>query len=226
MAGASAVGIAGCLDERRGNSTQPLSDLPKTTQCQPSENQAPPSTAENEKIQRQVILSCQDSLPEGYQIRINVEVLEATITADHAAQIRVTTTNNGPKRALSIGTDGCDLFNRSRGASDEPEGLWLYRPEWTNHLTRKEGKWVLDRPSDQPQAYQAYGCAPTVYDSGESRSTEYVVWDDYRVDGYLEPGTYRWEEDVQIWEDASAEPGDSQSATAMWGFSLTVKKPN
>lgn len=224
MAGASAVGIAGCLDERGEDATQPLSDLPNTTQCQPSDKQAPPSTEETEQIQRQVILSCQDSLHEGYQMQINAEVLKPTITADHTARLRVTTTNNGPKRAFSIGTGGCDLFNRSRAASDEPAGLWLYRSDSTNNLTRKENKWVRDLPSDQQRDYPEYGCSPTVYDRGQSRSTEYVVWDDYRVEGYLEPDAYRWEEDVQIWEDASADFGDSPSATVTWGFTLTVEK--
>jgi len=60
------------------------------------------------------------------------------------------------------------------------------------------------------------------YRGGESVSSTYQVWDDYRKRGYLVPGTYRWEETVRF-SDASSET-DSGEESFEWGFSMTLKK--
>ncbi|WP_248910790.1 hypothetical protein [Halocatena marina] len=64
------------------------------------------------------------------------------------------------------------------------------------------------------------------YEPGESIRTEYEVWDDYQVSGYLQPNTYRWEEDIHIWEDATVTAGNPSKTTISWGFSLAVEKPD
>lgn len=124
-----------------------------------------------------------------------------------------------------MGTNGCALFNRDRGGSDEPGGLWLYRAgaKSTDSVDRKEGKWVPAKSPDQPRKYPQYLCTPVEYEPGESVHTEYEVWDNYRVPGYLQPNTYRWEEDITIRKDATATAGDPSSTTIKWGFSLAVE---
>lgn len=184
------------------------------------------STTGDGEIQRRVSLADQDSMADGGEIRVDVEVLEPTIADAHTARLRVTTTNEGAKRKISIGTDGCELFNRSHGGSDHPRGLWLHAAFITDHIDRKGNRWVADQPSDEPRAYPAYGCLPKEYDAGESVRNEYDVWDDYQVDGYLEPDTYRWEEDVSIWNDPSTAGDADPDTTITWGFSLTVEKPD
>lgn len=175
--------------------------------------------------ERRVSIENQDSVPDDHDMQIQVEVLESEITDGNTARLRVTTTNMGSKRKISVDSGKCDLFNRNRGGSDSPPGLWLYHVDRTEYLDRKDDRWVPDVPSNQPRGFASYGCTPVVYDGGESVSTEYEMWDDYRVDGYLEPGTDRWEQDVFIWDDPTAEWNETPSATVTWGFSLSVEFP-
>ena len=57
---------------------------------------------------------------------------------------------------------------------------------------------------------------------GESVATDYAVLHDGRVDGYLPPGEYRFEEAVSV-RPSDAETVDAVSFT--WGFSLAVEDP-
>ena len=214
VAALGGIGLAGCVSGGPGAG--------ESTSTPPATTSPPPGRT----LQRRVSLASQDVVAEEHELRLNVEVLDPTVTADRTALIRVTTTNEGPPRSLSIGRSGCDLLNRSRGGSDTPAGLWLHSPDRTEHIDRVPGKWVADRPATQGRAYPAYGCTPTTYESGNSLSNEYELWDDYRVEGYLTPGTYRWEEDIQVWKDATDAFGDDPSATLTWGFSLSVETPS
>lgn len=174
-------------------------------------------------LQRSVSLAEVDDVPEEQEVEMDVELLQGTINAEQTARLRVTTTNTGRRRAISVSEDMCSLFNRQRGASDEPPGLWLHRPKSEESIERDGEKWVRDRPADDPRAYAAYACLPKVYESGVSVSNEYLLWDDYRVEGYLEPGTSRWEEEVTISEPE--EPVDAGSLGRFtWGFSLELQK--
>jgi len=184
--------------------------------------------AADEDLQRRVSLASQDAVPDDYEITIDVEVVESTVTNLRPARVRITTTNEGPKRAISIrGKVGCVLFNRENGGSDEPPGLWLHEPTYANNINREDNQWVR-ASSDRPRGFPLHGCRPKTYEAGESLSNEYVVWHDYRVDGYLDPGTYRWEEDVSIWEGEydAHEDSSKNSVTTTWGFSLTVEQPD
>ena len=183
------------------------------------------TTGEREEsaIQRRVSLANVDDVPEKYQLSIDVKLLESTVTAEHTARLRVTTTNEGPKRKISIAEDKCSLFNRMGGLSEQP-GLILHRPSSTQWIDRAGNRWVRNRPSDEPRVIAAYGCMNRVYLTGESVVNQYLVWDDYQVDGYLSPGTYRFAEPVQI---KSPNAGFEAEPTAefTWGFSLIVEKP-
>jgi len=63
-------------------------------------------------------------------------------------------------------------------------------------------------------------------------STEYVVWDDYRVEGYFEPGSYRWEEEIELWDRESwyrygdTIKTDTPPNNVTWGFTLEVQSPD
>ncbi len=131
LGGIGAVGLAGCL------------------------NRGTAGTARS----RHVSIVNQDSIAEDHEIRIHAEVLESTITDAHPATLRISTTNEGPKRAISVRAGRCDLFNRGRGGSDEPRGLWLYRAESTDSMDQKGNRWMPDRSPDQHRAYATYGCA-------------------------------------------------------------------
>ena len=173
---------------------------------------------------RRVRLGGQDAVPETHEVSIGVEVLERAITPDRTARLRLTVANEGASRALSAGEGTCHLFDRDRGGSDDPAGLWLYRPAAAEGIERRGHRWVEDRPRSEPRGFPAYACSSRQYASGESVATEYEVWDDYRVEGYLEPGAYRWEEAVQIQADPDAAGTETSGATVTWGFSLTAEE--
>lgn len=188
-------------------------------------SQSPSATMKPGELQRHLALAGVDEVADDRELRIEAELLDAAITDAATARVRVTTTNEGPERGLSIGTDGCDLFNRTGGRSS-PEGLWLYRADATDSIDRKDDRWVPDFAADQPRGFGGYACPTTAYATGESVTTEYEVWDDYRVSGYLEPGTYRWETEVRVWDDPAAEASDSPTSAFTWGFSLEVTDPS
>lgn len=218
VGGALAGSVAGC-NSSTGTNASPTpsptaSSIPTTT----------PSDSSKSELQRTVVLDDQDTVPETHQVSIDVDVLDPAITSAKTARIRLTITNEGPQRAFKVGPDDCNLFNRGQAGSDDPGGLWLYLPKETRYLDRKGEQWVPDRSPSKPRSYNAAACAPRTYVSGEAISTAYEVWDDYRVNGYLQPDTYRWEEDVEIWEDSEARATEPPTATFTWGFSLSIEK--
>lgn len=168
-----------------------------------------------------VLLDAQDAVPDKYDISIDVEVTNSEFTEDKPGIIRITTTNNGERVKLSAGSGKCSLFVKSRGGSDEPAGLWLHKPEIAERINRKEGRWVADKPSDAPRGSANYGCGMETYQAGQSKSEIFQVWDDYQIDGYLVPNTYRWETPVSISEETPETDGGEGSFS--WGFSLTLK---
>lgn len=174
-------------------------------------------------VQRRVSLAGVDDVPEKHQLTIDVELLESTVTAAHTARLRVTTTNEGPKRKISIMEDKCSLFNRTSGLSEQP-GLMLHRPSRTQWIDRPGNRWVRDRPSNEARVNAAYGCGNRIYSGGESIINEYLVWDDYQVEGYMTPGTYRFAEPVRIKPPGAAFETEP-TAKFTWGFSLVVEEP-
>lgn len=184
------------------------------------------SSGTDVKYARQISLVSQDTVPVTHEVAIDVKLLAAQVTSDRTARLRITTTNEGSRRAISIGNDGCELFNRSKGGSDAPPGLWLHDPGHTEYIERNGDRWVADRPADDPRGFDAYGCLRKTYAAGESLGNEYVVWDDYRFEGYMTPGTYRWEERVSVAESTDDFPADDELGSFTWGFSLRVEAPD
>lgn len=222
LGAAGVAGLAGCA--RYQSAGPPTTTRPTTTG----------------DVRRRVSVAEQDAVPEQYQVTIGASMTEATSTVDHPATVAVTVTNTGPKRLIGVGTDLCGPFDRSRGLSD-PTGLWLQRPG-TGRDAKKPRKWEWNRSADRPLGFASYGCSGTVYDRGASETTTYEVWSDYRVDGYLEPGTYRFEHDGITVAAANAAAANGTSGgrgattagvgttsaatgTIDWGFSLRVARP-
>lgn len=219
VGGALSGVLTGCTSGTGRNASPTPSPTASTTPTPQSTNKP------KGELQRTVTLEDQDSVPKPYRVSIDVDVLESAITTAHTARLRVTMTNEGPPRAFRVAGGNCRLFTESHAGSDKPAGIWLYQPNETKYLDRKGERWVPDRPPSHPRSYPASACAPREYKSDESVSTEYEVWDDYQLDGYLKPDTYRWEGEVEIWEETEPRPRgtDSPAATFTWGFSLAVE---
>lgn len=189
-------------------------------------------------LSHRISLENQDSVPDQFKIQITAEIVEHEFTENHPARVKVTITNTGLSRELSVGTR-CDIFNKENGGSD-PAGLWLHTPGREKY-DRKDDRWVADRSAEKPRGYSGAGCPKERFYPGESASAEYVVWDDYRVDGYLNPGEYRWEQTVYITDGAflnsdsglqKTPPNDAallsnkaypeSGSSFSWGFSLSL----
>jgi hypothetical protein len=201
------------------------SDTPQDTETDsPTPEEETATGTPHEGLQRTVSLASVDSVPAGFEVELEAELLRSRVTDAETARLRITTTNTGSPRSISVAPDDCSLLNRSKGGSDSPEGCWLHDPERADRLTRDGNRWEADRDPDEHRAYAAYGCLKKEYAEGESVSNEYVLWSDYQAEGYMEPGTYRWEEEVSVSEGATP-TGTADGNSFTWGFSLSVSEP-
>jgi hypothetical protein len=228
--------VAGCT-----TSSPPASQATSTSE---TGTQTPASeTTSNEDIQRRISIAGVDEVPDEHDLRIEIELLQSTVTDEHTAHLRLTATDEtSRKRRIGIGTGQCNLFNREKGES-EPPGLWLYTPERAKEIDRADNRWTKQQDSDKVRAFADYGCAyrPTVHN--EPIINEYLVWDDSWVDGYMTPGTYRFAAAITVGGQAfgnnptiigdnATTTGDTATTTTepasefTWGFSLAVENPN
>lgn len=203
--------LAGCMKGAGRTNKNPASETSFST-----------ATVAPENLQRRISLA-QDTVPHQYRIGITAELVRPTITDTRTALVRITTSNEGPERALSVGETRCSLFNRSDNGSDEPAGLWLHRIN-SDKPQREDDKWVADKPDSDARGFHMYLCSPRSYEPGESVTTVYQVWDDYRTDGYLTPGRYRWKQEVEVWEDSDVNKKDEPITSFAWSFTLRVEE--
>jgi hypothetical protein len=222
------AGIAGCttddsdISPGSGNGEPSSTDSPSETPTEsPSDS---PTDSSHEGLQRTVSLASVDAIPGRFEVDMDVELLRSRVTDAETARLRITTTNTGSPRSISVAEEMCSLLNRSKGGSDQPAGLWLHDPEQAADIDRAGNRWEADRSPDERRAYAAYGCTMKEYAPGESVSNEYALWDDYRVEGYMEPGTYRWEAEVSV-SEGETPTGTTSEDTFTWGFSLAVSEP-
>lgn len=204
LGGSGLLGLCGCV-------SPPASSSPSTDSVP-------------EDVQRRVSLNGQDTVPEEANLRIEATVLEPTITDSQTARIRVTTTNTGSARRISVSTGNCALFNRYSQTSN-PRGVWLGRNGGSGHIAETGPRWVADPPDNG--AFPDYGCDVRAYESGESVSAEYAIFDDNRTGDYLNEGTYRFARDaILIAPGLSAGKDADASITISWGFSITIENPH
>lgn len=175
---ASVVGLSGCLDAVKKTFNRNASD--------------------RDDLRRKFTVSSQPSIPENDTIHINAQIINSEISSDTPGRIAVRTTNHGERQTISIGKQRCGLFNRDKGGSDDPPGLWLYPPTESKLPERAGHKWVADKSRDTARVFATYECPGMTYPQGASQQNEYLVWDDYQTEGYFEPGTYYWKETVDV----------------------------
>jgi hypothetical protein len=215
--------VAGCT-----TSSPPAS---QATSISETGTQTPASeTTSNEDIQRRVSVAGVDEVPDKHDLRIEVKLLQSTVTDEHTAHLRLTATDEtSRKRRIGIGTGKCSLFNRTKGKS-EPPGLWLLTPDGSNS-DPAGNHWTVNRDK-----FLMYGCAYPVVEHNEPIINEYRVWDDAAVDGYMTPGTYRFATSITVGgQPLGSNPTTTEGTTTAttepaseftWGFSLAVENPN
>jgi len=231
-------GVAGCTGPLSSPGTSDRNRNPSSTPSQ-SQNQSPtaspdPPTSEtptertptnpsnSNDIQRYVSLEDVDDVPSEYNVNIDVNLIRSKVTDSETARLSITTTNTGSRRSISVLQDKCGLLNRAKGRSDQPKGLWLYIPQRTEHIPREGDHWEADWDPDKLQGYPDYACGMREYTAGESLKNEYVLWDDYQIEGYMEPGTYRWNQKVSVSKQGTPTETSSQK-TFIWGFEVNIE---
>lgn len=221
--------LTGCIESSSTGTTAPSNTMrTNNEQTPPPTDESTNHDPEESDIQRCVSLASVDDVPDAYDVQISVELLKSTVTAAQTAHLRVTVTDeSSERRQISVGTGQCSLFNRSKGES-EPSGLWLHSPNSTKHIDRAGDRWTADRDPDKPRAFLAYGC--TYFSTDEPISNEYLVWDDYQVENYMAPGTYRFATAITVGSVTTTEnttktatESESESEfTFTWGFDLAL----
>ncbi|WP_123537589.1 hypothetical protein [Halosimplex salinum] len=183
---------------------------------------ATPPTCESSDPRR-IELAGTATVPDGAEMSMTATTERTRSTADAPAQVAVELRNDGPSRAVDVTDDGrCHLLNRDAGRSD-PGGLWLYRAGDVP-ADRVGDCWTRDLPPRDSVGFDGYGCGRRPFESDETIATTYEVWDDYTVDGHLEPDTYRFDASVALW-DETAEGGSETSSEPLvvdWWFELSV----
>lgn len=88
-----------------------------------------------------------------------------------------------------------------------------------------ENRWEVDQPPEEPRTFPDVGCAWGPYEPEETMTNEYEIWD-YRDAGYMNPGTYRWEERIRIFTPNEGAHWDGQQLGSFhWGFELNLSVP-
>lgn len=161
-----------------------------------------------------------DQVAGEHQMRITATVTTSTVTEEHPARVRVSTTNTGESRYIQSMRRGLHFHPQYGGeTSDDPIGLVLFDAH--DEYTRTDGKWQFE-PYDGGQG--GAGLAGVVLEADETISNDYAVLDDATVRGYFSPGTYRFEAPVVIKPDAEEGPPSGIVAEFTWGFSLKVEQ--
>ncbi|QLH79116.1 hypothetical protein HZS55_18255 [Halosimplex rubrum] len=185
-----------------------------------TQTETPPTCAEPGP--RRVELATAATIPDEIGVSATVTAERERSTAGAPARVAVALRNDGPDREIDVADDGrCHLLNRDAARSD-PNGLWLYRANDTP--TDRAGEcWTRDLPPRDGVGFDGYGCGRYPFGSGETVATTYEVWDDYTVDGYLRPGTYRFDVSVALWTEPAEEGGTNSDPTVVdWWFELSV----
>ncbi|MFC4405478.1 hypothetical protein [Haloarchaeobius iranensis] len=171
--------------------------------------------------ERRISLLGVDPVPDESGVTIDVRVLDDRITASETAEIVVETTVVGDATALPVTQGSCAILNR-RTCSSAPRGLWLESTDKSGSTaTPHDEGWMRRGLPTGEQGFGGYGCRRVEYQPGESVRNTYEIWDDGRVDGYLEPGEYRWADTIST-RAASSEGEEYRSFD--WGFSLELSR--
>lgn len=190
LAGVGVSGLAGCS----GENANPFADA-----------------------EWRVFLNAATDLPADAGVEVSIEKRGDRITPEETVEFRLRTTNRDADKRLSVHPGPqCCLFGRERGGS-RPASLWLYHVDAVPTKAEPD-RWSADRPAEEERNFDDEACALRSYDAGESVTNEYRLWADYRVPGYLPPGTYRFQTTLGVAESEGAD------RTYDWEFNLTIDR--
>lgn len=202
------VALVGCRGSGSPDRTDPDTATPPTCES--------PGT-------RRIELTGTATVPDEARVSATATVERERSTANAPVRVAVALTNDGSDREIDVIDDRrCHVLNRGTGRSD-PNGLWLYRVG--DAPTDRAGDcWTRDLPPRDSVGFDGYGCGRYPFESRETVATTYEVWDDYTIDGYLRPGTYRFDVSIALWTGpADGENGTTSEPTVVdWWFELAV----
>lgn len=206
LGGGGIVGLSGCLGAPSGRPTSRTISSGKTT--------------ESARDTRRVAITQQDTV--AHQLRVEATMVRPTVTETHPARIRVTVTNEGQARRMTV-HGGCPMFMRAWAS--RPFGVLLADARSPSRVVESGPRWIIDPPwepgTDAPGGDG--GCGAVAYESGQSRRFERVLYDDGRIDGYFDPGTVEFTDSFLLTPGLDAERYGDGSVTVRWGIELQIE---
>jgi hypothetical protein len=166
---------------------------------------------------RQVAVADTATVPSDAGLSVTASMERERVTSAATALLTVEVENTGAARATDVqDAEYCHPFDRFHGGSN-PAGLWLYRSE--DAPTREGDRWTQDINPGDSRTFVDIGCGRQPFAAGASVTVTYEVWDDYESEGYLPPGSYRFETSIPLW-DAVEDDGDPRVVD--WWLELDV----
>lgn len=210
IGGAGIAGYAGCLGAPTVQTDSQTTSSEKKTQT--------------ERDTREVIIANQDTMADEHNLRIEATMLEPTVTEAHPARLRITITNDHERRTTFY--HGCSAFSKYDWMSN-PYGLFLANAESPSWALESGPQWIIEPPSE-PGTEGYFGdaaCGASPYKPGQSRRFERVLYDDGRIEGYLEPGTYGFTDTFLLTSSLDAERSREDSVRVDWWMDLRIENP-
>jgi len=201
--------VAGCSSRERDE--EPSASTVDTTET--------PTCGAVSEQQIELVEAEDISSERGYSIEVTVDRKRVTPERTARVRVRLESTVDGLQTNFRD-TEYCS-FVGARGEprrGSDPRGLWLYRqgdsPSPTGDC------WTLDRSPSVTRTVERLTCESYDLHAGETVTTTDEVWDDYRSDGYFQPGTYRFGFPVPV---SPEEPDESlPKEPDYWHFGLRV----
>jgi hypothetical protein len=158
-------------------------------------------------------------------IDISAGIINPTVTAETPPRLQIEITNTGQDRYATIdGDNKCTLFDRQDGGS-YPAGLWLHPPASLENIQQQNDRFTRDRDPGRQRDYAGYRCPLELLKAGDSIRNEFVVWDDYRTDGYYPTENFQFVDDTEFWNGSEKPNNRATEAdeTMSWYMTLNVE---
>lgn len=142
--------------------------------------------------QRRVSITHQRPDPDNHNLQISATMLEPSVTDSHPVRLRITVANDGQARRMTVHS-GCPMFSKYDWASN-PFGVFLADARSPSWVAESGPQWIIEPPTEPGRGgyFGDGGCGAVAYSSGQSRTFEYDLYDDGRIQGYLDSRRYNF----------------------------------
>lgn len=217
--------LAGC--QAFGQPTDPPTPTPTTTPTGASTTTETPTRSTCDAPgNRRIELAATKEVPADADFSMTAAMDREQVTADAPARVRIQLTSQSDDLQTNIqDTEYCSFVGAKGDAwrRSDPPGLWLHRQR-DSPANRAGECWTRDQSPVKTRTVEGLGCEAYTLGTGESVTTTYEVWDDYRAEGYFQPDTYRFRFQVPM-RPSETDGNPSESVTWWFDLHVTAGKP-